>query len=264
METKYEYSRIYLSLMNDVHKNNEELKISTITAIGITNTTKIELGILNEKIKDFINVNTKYSSNNKDFVITKRGKIKKTFFNQITLNYRDISTKSIKIFSNGKIQITGLTSIIESNIVFKNLCDWINECNATTTSLNDKLIEITDIKIGMINSNFNIKRGIDLQMVQNTLNNDDNFYSRYDPDSYPAINIKYKDILAISIFIFGSGNIVITGSKTLKDIQVVYNVINTLLKSSDTHYKDVKGKVKKNECIITYGYNLKQLLSAVV
>ena len=259
METIEDYAKIYLSLMSDVFKNDQELKISTITVIGETNIKKIDLQILNERIQDFINVTTKYSSNNKDFVITKRGKIKKTFFNQITLNYKDVSTKSIKIFSNGKIQITGITSIIECKMVFKRLCEWIEECMS-----NEEEVKIIHKRIGMINSNFNIKCGIDLQYVQSTLNSHEDFYSRYDPDSYPAINIKYKKIMAISIFIFGSGNIVITGSKRLEDIHTVYNVINGILRSSEKHYKHGKGKMKKIESTIIYGYNLKQLLSAVV
>jgi TATA-box binding protein (TBP) (component of TFIID and TFIIIB) len=145
-------------------------------------------------------------------------------------------------------------------MVFKRLCEWIQGC----MNYKEEEVEITNIRIGMINSNFNIKCGVDLQCVQCTLNNNDEFYSRYDPDSYPAINIKYKKIMAISIFIFGSGNIVITGSKNIRDIQTVYNVINRLLESSDKHYKHGKGKTKTNNSTILYGYNLKQLLSAVV
>ena len=94
-----EYSRDYLNLMQHVFDNNHILNVSTITYICDLNVNEIDLKTFIETFETK-QQNTKYSKINmkpipvhKKFEISKRGKIKKTFFNQITLNFEDINKK---------------------------------------------------------------------------------------------------------------------------------------------------------------------------
>lgn len=266
MDKIQEFVEDYKSLLQIVHERKHVLKISTMTMVGELDIDSLQsLDLKNikqyvEKNKKF--VQTKYTDNNKDFTVTKRGKIKKTFFNQLTINYEDISKKSIKIFTNGKYQITGLSSYIESILLSKEICSWIKECNEGMH------VKIKTLNIGMINSNFKVAYNINLQELQRIIIENYNIYSRYDPDTYPAINIKYVRLSRIvSIFIFASGNIVITGAKCIIDIKDCYIYINDILemytKNIGTSFNiNVKQSISKNDYIVD-GYDLKQLLSCV-
>jgi len=201
-------------------------------------------------------VSIKYSNTPKDFIVTKRGKIKKNFFNQVTLNYADISKKSIKIFSNGKLQITGISSNVESEYVVNNVVGWINE----TLNVNIKAIKTY---IGMINSNFSLGRCIDLIKLNLILNNDMNVVSIYNPESYPAINMKYHiDDTRVSVFIFGTGNVVITGGKCIDHIHKTYLFIIEVLSKNNHVFKSINKRVPKDEILID-GYTIRQYQSCV-
>lgn len=249
----------YLKMMKTVNEKEINLNISTITMIGELSIDKIDLKTFYDYISQKPNLIVKYSDNNKDFIITKRGKIKKSFFNQVTINYKDITKKSIKIFLNGKIQVTGIVAEYEFELITQNICKWLK----ITTG---EEMELISKKIGMINSNFNIRWCIDLFKMHEMLDNEEHIFSRYEPDTYPAINMKYTpdENIKVSMFIFNSGNVVITGAKSIKQVEISYEYITSLL----TRHKDALcTKVSpvnniKND-VIVHGYSLKQLLSTI-
>jgi len=262
-----EYSDQYLEFMSKVYKNKHVVNISTITLICNLNVEKIDIKQFTETFSK-PNVNVKISKSNKDYELSKRGKVKKTFFNQVSLNYHDISRKSIKIFSNGKLQITGLSSFYECNLVVNMVIQWLQEIFTT------ERIELVDAYIGMINSNFSIHMNLDLINLNKILNRNDNIMSIYNPESYPAINMKMRTDIreyvndttpSVSIFIFGTGNIVITGGKTLQDIITAYTFIVDTIRTNES---DVKKntlhtpKSHKKEYIIE-GYNIRQYMSCI-
>ena len=244
-----------LTLMTEMKSNNVELNISTMTIIGVLNKEKIDLQRFYDHVSKKTNIIVKYSPNNRDYVLTKRGKKKKNFFNQVTINIQDITKKSIKIFLNGKIQVTGVVAECEFKLISEYICKLLQECF-------EQDIQLLSYKIGMINSNFHLQWNIDLHKFQSILEGEQNVISRYDPDTYPAINMKYYfHDNRVSLFIFNSGNIVITGAKSILDISVTYKYIIKIL----TQYKQVI-KLSNNEKImkkvqpIVHGYPLKQLL----
>ena len=152
------YANDYFSFMEKVNLNGHSLNISTITLIGYLDTERIDLEMLTKKLEGHSIYSIKVG-NKKETTVTKRGKIKKSFFNQITLNYKDLSKKSIKVFTNGRLHITGLTSYIECNKVSQEVVDVLN-------NLLSENIKINSLKIGMINSNFSCNY---------------NLYLRYEP-----------------------------------------------------------------------------------
>lgn len=260
------YASDYLQLMQHVYHNKHILNVSTITFI-------CELSVKEIDLLTFINTfeekkqNTKFNDitmkteSHGAFEVSKRGKVKKSFFNQITLNFKDINKKSIKIFSNGKLQLTGLTSQYECIHVSDYVVALLNYILPQTPG-----IAITKSYIGMLNSNFSVLYNIDLVKFNKILQQNGNCFSVYNPESYPAINLKIyldENERSLSVFIFGTGNIVITGSKTLQEMQSAYLYITKLLGdhfvSRNTEYK---AKHKRVEPYIE-GYNIRQYLSCM-
>lgn len=254
------YANEYLDFMQEIKANNHVLNVSTITLICNLNVNQINMSEFCGRF-DEPTMEMKSCKPNKSFELTKRGKMIKSFFNQVTLNYRDISQKSIKIFSNGKLQITGLTSCVECNRVSMFVTELLRKY------MRDETITIVHTYIGMINSNFSVMKNLDLVPLSACLNTYKHVLSIYNPESYPAINMKYTDPtmdMSVSIFIFGTGNIVITGGKRLRDMRMAYQFINDVIRSKEasvvknTPY--VPKPVRKEPCIA--GYPIRQYMSS--
>lgn len=149
-----------------------------------------------------------------------------TFYNQVTLTYHDTySTKSVKVFPNGSIQVAGC-------------CDLF-DCKRIITQLMYifKMFLGLDIKVSsdafrvvMINSNFSLNYNINLMKVADWFEDyNDIFKVSFEPDRYSAVKIKFKpaeDMKEITCSIFSTGKIIITGAETLKEIAFAYNIIN--------------------------------------
>lgn len=253
--TNQEYANDFFSFMEQIHNNGHNVNVSTMTILCHLDTNQLDIKHFSDNFKND-NVTIKFSNTPKDFIVTKRGKIKKNFFNQVTLNYQDISKKSIKIFSNGKLQITGISSSLESHHVVRNVVSWINE----TLGLDVKCVKTY---IGMINSNFSLGSCIDLIKLNRILNAEMKVLSIYNPESYPAINMKYHlEDTRVSVFIFGTGNVVITGGKCIKHIHDTYLFIMDVINKHPHVLKTVNTRVAKNEILID-GYTIRHYQSCV-
>jgi len=183
----------------------------------------------------------KKAKSNKDVSYTKRGKPRKSFYNQTTISYKINNTVSAKIFTNGKLQLTGLTSLYNCIESINLICSILKNSNAISHI--PSISSILSISIEMINSNFNIQKEIDLKKLRNILFYN-NFKVSYEPDTYPGINSKINDI---SVFIFGTGNIVITGSKSIKTIENTFKTIcSFIFNNPDVFIKNGPG-LKKNK-----------------
>lgn len=110
-------------------------------------------------------------------------------------------------------------------------------------------------KIANINSVYDINMSIDRHVLHRILLKK-NIVSKFDPNTYPGVNIKYiynekqngicncitkckwanKKIKnkcdRISIFVFQSGKIMITGGNTYDKIEQAYNFLNTVIKDN--------------------------------
>jgi TATA-box binding protein (TBP) (component of TFIID and TFIIIB) len=148
-----------------------------------------------------------------------------TFYNQITLNYRDeYSTKSIKLFPNGSIQVAGCSDLFDCNRVIKQLSFILK---ATLDKTDD--IPIDSFRIVMINSNFSLNYHVNLIEISNHFGKEPVFNVSFDPDRYSAVKIKFKpasDMKQVTVSIFSTGKIIVTGAETLKEIVFAYNIIN--------------------------------------
>ena len=252
MDTKT-YAEEFLQFMQTVHRNKHALNVSTITLICDLNVDNVDIKTFCQHFNE-PNIAMKICPHG--FDTTRKGRVRKSFYNQVTLNYKDISKKSMKIFSNGKLQITGLTSLYE--------CEKLTTytLNVLRRTLSDPEITIRRSYIGMINCNFSIGTNLDLYKLNKLLNRHARVMSIYNPESYPAINMKYGNT---SVFVFGTGNIVITGGKCLRDMKETYGFINEeIIRNYETVSK-MTVHIKKKARVEDYvnGYSVRQYMSCV-
>jgi len=106
---------------------------------------------------------------------------------------------------------------------------------------NTEPIEISTISVEMINSNFDVHFNIDQEKLTNILKSKPyNLFVTF--ETHPGVNVKYigkndKGVeQEITILIFRTGSIIITGVKSYKLLHEAYDFINGVLKK---HYYDI-------------------------
>ena len=209
-------------LQKHASEHNCSIRVSTITSILETNLKSIDLKLIDKELIKNTDIHVKFIPDRSIHSITKRGKIKKSFFNQLTFTYQDVTRKSVKIFKNGKIHITGLRS----------LCDIDLATHKIETILQnsiEKCASITSTKICMMNAILKLGYAINLyNLCRLFVNNKYNF--SYTPEVYPAINLKrnYNNIV-ITFLIFKSGNIIISSNKSMEQLEDNYLFISHFL-----------------------------------
>ena len=149
-----------------------------------------------------------------------------TFYNQVTLTYHDsYSTKSVKVFPNGSIQVAGCCDLFDCKRIITQLIHIFK------VFLNLEIkIPVDSFRVVMINSNFSLNYNINLMKVADWFESySDIFKVSFEPDRYSAVKIKFKpahEMKEITCSIFSTGKIIITGAETLKEIAFAYNIIN--------------------------------------
>jgi TATA-box binding protein (TBP) (component of TFIID and TFIIIB) len=149
-----------------------------------------------------------------------------TFYNQVTLTYHDTySTKSVKVFPNGSIQVAGCCDLFDCKRIITQLVQIFKNFLGLEINLPEN-----SFRVVMINSNFSLNYNINLMKVADWFEEyNDIFKVSFEPDRYSAVKIKFKpaeEMKEITVSIFGTGKIIITGAETLKEIVYAYNIIN--------------------------------------
>ena len=149
-----------------------------------------------------------------------------TFYNQVTLTYHDTySTKSVKVFPNGSIQVAGCCDLFDCKRIITQLVQIFK--NFLGLDIN---VSSDAFRVVMINSNFSLNYNVNLMKVADWFEAySDIFKVSFEPDRYSAVKIKFKpahDMKEITCSIFSTGKIIITGAETLKEIAFAYNIIN--------------------------------------
>lgn len=235
----------------DLDKLPSDLSISTMTV-----TCKIDTEFFPEYIGRYMDLSltnvfcVKYGNildpnTNRTLVKLKKKKKKKSFYNQVTMLIQSDHDKyiNIKIFSNGSIQMTGCKSVNGIAETLSKLFKKMRVCKKLYDPAMGKIVDkpfvsnpdilhtsnLYNIKICMINSNFNIEFNIDRDELYRLLG-DDGYDRSYDPLIHACVNIKYDHPdKIISIFVFETGSIIITGARKCSQIIDAYNFINRYL-----------------------------------
>jgi TATA-box binding protein (TBP) (component of TFIID and TFIIIB) len=231
----------------DIENKPSEIYISTITITCSFDTSFNLIEIANDIVlKEKEIEGKKYGNKIRSSLRKKKkkrenNKTKRDFFNQMTLEvYTDVDKKiiNLKIFKNGSIQMTGCKSIEGALNALSKIFKFMKNINCVNdyfkyasnpSSLS--FSKINKFKINMINSNFSLGFNIN-RSVLHVLLSKNNIICSYDPLAHSGIIIKYLDKNTgkiISILVFSSGKIVITGSRSCKQIKMAYDFINTFI-----------------------------------
>ena len=190
----------------------------------------------------------------------KTSKRRNDFYNQATVHVYHPDKKNpvnVKLFKNGNIQMTGTKSYKMGIDVVTRLIEEFYKMEKDIIEEKETM-EMTNYNIQMINSDFDIRFKIDRLKLFTLLRQDYNMFVEYEPCNYPGVNIKYfwketntifngicscdldnkrckgkknsKDSCKIiTIAVFQSGKIIITGAKRMTQVDSAYKWIIDVL-----------------------------------
>ena len=247
------------------------INISTMT-ICFNFNQFINLQLLKDTLEEKLPVSYKPGS--------RKSKVKKkkgtdSFYNSfdIKLTFVDrtadpviFSNVSIFIFPNGKVKAAGVRTINTIKVMVDELIEMIRYVDGPIIE-NIEMLGIENVKIQMICSDFKIKPVKDdpdgwcikQEELKNILVKQGYSATFSALSRYPGINLKYPSTIEenkqISLLIFRSGSIIITGAKYPQDIAKSYLFITeTISKNRGLFYYDIneeiKQKKKKNKNVV--------------
>ena len=188
----------------------------------------------------------------------RKNKPKKRFQNQTTMIIKiNQNYTNLKLFKNGNIQMTG----VKNELVGKQSIDILIEEIRKIYQKDNIIVENIDMlqnknfEINLINTDFKINKKLKREELHKLMITKYNIISSYEPCIYPGVKIQYfynqentdKDGICkcsgkcsgkgknnscgdgnckkISILVFQSGSIIITGSSNREQIDETYNFI---------------------------------------
>lgn len=187
------------------------------------------------------------------------------FDNQVTVIYR-LGLKyapNIKIFRNGNLHMTGIKKPEDAALITNILIEEVKRISVTESSIVEKPEELVGhpIIIRMINTNFSVpylirRKDLHKMLISNEYGN----LCDFQPGSYPGVKLKYfwntdetcvRGICActslcegkgggsgngqckkVTVSIFESGNILITGANQFVQVDDAYKYICDILKNN--------------------------------
>jgi TATA-box binding protein (TBP) (component of TFIID and TFIIIB) len=200
--------------------------------------------------------------------LTNRKITNKSFFNQSTLvvrraipgGYKEVN---IKLFGNGSVQMTG----INSEEFAKETLEWlIQECGKLSETPFTKPPVVNKMNIQMINSDFSLGVPLHSEVIHEILRDRYGLFSIFEKTLYQGVDTKYyyntsrsRDAIPgvcdcekvcsgqgkgdapgeckrITISIFQTGNIIITGARNMDQIYEAYEFINKVF---DKHESEI-------------------------
>jgi len=204
-------------------------------------------------------------------VFSKRRVSDKTFFNQSTIVVRKATNKNctefkevnIKLFANGGVQMTG----IPAEDFAKDTLEWLLvQLKKVPVNIFDGEPKLERFKVQLINSDYSISAQVKRDVLHNILTRNYGLFSTFEGTIYQGVNTKYYyndqhpdssrpgiclctkrckgqgtgsgpgQCKRITMSIFQTGNIIITGARYLFQIEEAYNFLNRVIQ---THSKEV-------------------------
>jgi TATA-box binding protein (TBP) (component of TFIID and TFIIIB) len=257
--------------MSDNIFNPTSYKISTITATGNINTTVNLLKLFdtiepvepdNEGIQYIEYGKDKFKGQPKKSKNKRKPTLKK-FDNQITLLiYLNEAYANCKVFKNGCIQLTGLKRIENGTKYIDYIVEKIKHNYKICPEIVDDIDKIItcNYKVRLINTDFNV--GFEIRrdnLFKYMLKNHPEIYTVFEPCIYSGVKINYYhnklnnipgacscncncngkgsgngigDCNKITIAVFRSGSVLVTGGSEYEQIDDAYKFICSILKMS--------------------------------
>lgn len=207
-----------------------EPKPSYVNLTTITFVFKVDIQLdpenIRNGIKNIISVKKTNSTHN-GFIWTLH---ENKFYNQVTITCTDLfSKKSVKLFPNGSVHVTGCTSTDDC-------VNTMNRIKSIIEHITGTRIHTSDFEIFMINTNFSVNAYLNLNEVAKMANENHCIVS-FKPETYSAVKIKFSpgpNMKRITASIFSSGCVLITGAKSLEEINLSYKFLLGILTNTRT------------------------------
>jgi TATA-box binding protein (TBP) (component of TFIID and TFIIIB) len=238
-------------------------RISTITVTGSIG-TNVTLDNLYQNISKNIDNDITYlefGKNKHDLQSTgineklsKKKKVvkpKSRFDNQLTIVFQMNENKyNTKLFKNGNVQMTGVKSIEKGYNAIDHLITILHKYDDGNIFEKTENLCNNNYSIRLINSDFKINYEIRLDHLYNLITKKYNIICSYEPCIYPGAKIEYyypnngyckcesfcngKSAVCkkITIAVFQSGCVIITGANKQEHIDVAYGFICGILKDN--------------------------------
>lgn len=159
----------------------------------------------------------------------KRKRPASVFFNQITMRH---GTKSVKVFDNGSMHVTGCTSPTQFLEVAEAVCTFMGETAGIETTDGTGVVRLLDYDTQMINVNFGVNARLYLQQLCDAFAAK-GYVASYDSDTYPGLNVKLPvGDRRVTALLFKSGKVIITGAKTAAELETAHAMVTTVLDST--------------------------------
>lgn len=201
---------------------------------------------------------TYYNGFSKKFLAQRQKEhVNKRFDNQLTIvfKYNEDSIMNIKVFKNGNIQITGVKAIADGEKMIDTLVNYLkSRHDVDNIAKNYAALQTVNYKVALINSDFKVDFEIKRDKLYSTIVNHYDNKCSFEPCIYPGVKIQYfwnscnthKDGVCrchedcyigkgdgkgdgnckkITIAVFQSGCIIITGAQNTEQIDDAYKFI---------------------------------------
>jgi len=244
-------------------------RISTMTITGSVNTCinlkKFFDSIEVENFDHIKYVEYGVTKNEQDFKgeqtkKNKKKKVSKRFDNQMTLHMCDSDYKyNVKLFKNGNVQMTGVKDAERGKIIIDELIKTLKVINKIVVEHDilddeDKMNNM-NYSTRLINCDFRVSYKINRSYLHKLINTKYNLTCSYEPCIYQGVKIGFfmndysndgicrcpKKCLGkgpntickkITVAIFQSGCVTITGSTTIKQLEYVYEYMKNMLENN--------------------------------
>lgn len=192
----------------------------------------------------------------------------KRFDNQLTLLIRLVRqddggalekpvTTNMKIFKNGNVQMTGLKNIEQGTMAIDFVVKYLRENPRISEAFDQGTVdwlEPANYDIRLINCDFSIGYEVKRDRLFKLMQGNYSAFSTYEPCIYPGVKIQYDASInpsdeshtnlclkgkRITVAVFQSGCVVITGAKTYEQVDMAYDYICDILKKYEQEVKRV-------------------------
>jgi len=246
-------------------KNNDPTFKIDLVALAKQLVIDDQIRYIEYKNKEVVHVKGINPKNVSPKKISKKGK----FYNCLTIHVEpEIGFRNnIKLFRNGSISGTGIKKIENGEDSLKIILDRIQNIGESvvsyevSTKLDNSDCILRDYSVALINSDYDISYEINRLELHSMLIKQYKIFSSYEPCIYPGVNSKfywnedYKDMehygncyctvpctgkgcgkgngkcKKVTIAIFQSGSVIITGARSIEQIYTAYNFINNIFET---------------------------------
>lgn len=207
-------------------------------------------------------------------------KKKTNFFNSAAINMLITPNKpvNIKVFNNGKLQMTGIPSNEKGFRAAEIIIEYIKSIPETDKKLvsDKKRLSVTDYRTVLINSDYNSGIEIERENLYHILRNRYSLSVSYESENYPGVKLEYfwntknsgkttegqcvcsnkcigkgsgngdMDCKKVTVSTFQSGKVIVTGARSTDQLNDAYNYINMVFEENYDYIKKTKKVFQNN------------------